>query len=133
MRREDGSDHDLLEGGNRILGRNSSFLQAQQRSTKRARERLMFAIQLARATPALAVVGLGKIGEFEIRREGLRDLVGARQVHRRNDRLRLMHECGRRSLLGMATRRLTMLNQQPPQLFHRFEQILTGLLDQRLS
>ena len=26
-----------------------------------------------------------------------------------------------------------MLNQQAPQLFHRFEQILTGLLDQRLS
>ena len=56
----------------------------------------VFAVQFASAAAALAVVGLGEIGEFEICREGLRHLVGAGQIHRGDNFLRLEHEFGQR-------------------------------------
>ena len=79
------------------------------------------------------MVGLRKISEFKIGREGLGDLVGAGQVHAGDDFLRLKHEFGGRGLLRIAADRFAMLDQQSPQFFHGFEQILPGLLDQYLS
>ena len=52
----------------------------------------MFAIQFAGAAAAPAVVGLGKIREFEIGRERFSYLVGAGQVHVGDNFLRLEHE-----------------------------------------
>ena len=60
----------------------------------------LLAIQFAGAAAALAMVGLGQIGQFEISREGLGHLVGAGQVHPGNHFLRLEHQFGRGSLLA---------------------------------
>ena len=92
----------------------------------------MFAVQLARSAPAPAVIGLGQIGEFEISREGLGDLVGAWQVHPSHNFLSLAHELRGRGLLRIAPRRLPMFDQQAPQLFHRREQLPARLLHQHL-
>ena len=133
MCREHWSDGDLAERGDGVAGRDSRLFHAQQRAPKRTRERRMFAVQFARAAPALAMVGLGKIGEFEVSREGFCDLIGAGQIHPRNNLLRFQHKFRRRSLLRTAPHGLAMLDQQPPQLFHRIEYVLTGLLHQHLS
>jgi hypothetical protein len=92
----------------------------------------MFAIQFAGAAAALAVVRLGQVGEFEVRRKGLGDLVGVGQVHARDDLLRLAHQLGRRGLLRTLPRRFAMLDQQAAQFFHGVEQVLAGLLHQHL-
>ena len=133
MRREDGSDRDPAERCGSSLRREPNFLHAQQRPAKGAGERRMFPVQFAGAATTLAVVGLGEIGEFEVSREGLGDVVSAGQVHPGNNRLGFEHERRRRGLFRTATHCFAMLNQQSPQLFHRFEQILTGLLHQHLS
>ncbi len=93
----------------------------------------MFPIQFAGATAALAMVGLSEIGEFEIRRECFGHVIGAGQVHPRDNLLRLEHEFRRRSLLRTLTRRFAVFDQKPTQLFYRIEQVLPGLLHQYLS
>ncbi len=87
----------------------------------------------ARAAPALAMVGLRQVGQFEVCRERLRDLVGAGQVHGGDDLLCFEHEFGRRSLLRTAPGVFPMFDQQPPQLLDRFEQRRPGLLDHHLT
>ena len=65
-------------------------------------------VQFSGAAAAFAVIGLGQIGQFEIRREGFGDLVGAGQIHLRDNFLRFEHEFGRRGLLRTAPRGLAM-------------------------
>ena len=67
------------------------------------------------------MIGLGQIRQLEINREGFRDLVGARQVHSRDDLLCPEHQIGCENLLRSPAHRFSMLDQQASQFLHRFE------------
>ncbi len=75
VRGKNGSSFDLTQGGDHGVGRHSGGLHADQSPAERAVHRSLARQHAGGAATALAVVGFGEVGEFEINGESLGDAV----------------------------------------------------------
>ncbi len=134
MRSEHGRDADAAKQCQRLFPRNTRCAKATQGAAEAAALRHGRSMEQRRAPPTLAVICLGEIDEFEIKREGTRqekrgarvggDLVG--------DLLRLMqmHKPGSEIAPCVG---LTACDCGAAQILHRIKDGTTGLLAQDLS
>ncbi len=88
-------------------------------------------MQLARPTTALAMIGLGQVGQLEVGGKRLCNPVGGFEIEAADCGPGLLQQdhffAGR---VGLA---FAMLDQQPPQTFYRVEQFRPSLLNQNAT
>ena len=118
----------------RLSGLDSSGAHAPERAPERAFQCRLLGMQLGGTPPPLAMVGFGKVGEFEINRECLGDTMGLINREAGDNLARLVQQRIfeiRRGSLG--ARLFPVLNEDPPQLLDHTQQRLTHLFDQDAS
>src|SRR6266851_2718642 len=124
MRRKHGHNFYLAQCGQSLISAHARIPDSEQCPAEGASKRRLFRIEFPSSPPALTMVGLRQIGEFEIDRERLRHSVCLVNAQPFDNAAGFVHFL----TTGLRARRMcARLDEQPPKLLHSFEERLACL------